>query len=118
MFPVAFFTAGNTMRLHPMRRIAPSEEDALTGALEKRLWDSAAPFRAGFGLKAQECFDGAPTGFLGVNFLRFSIVRFTAQPAKPAEQIIALKRQIQTRHRTRDLLLPRPLSGQVNLKEN
>ena len=35
-----------------------------------------------------------------------------------AQQIIALKRQIQNLRRTRDLLLPRLLSGQVNLKEN
>jgi len=32
-----------------------------------------------------------------------------------SEQIIALKRQIQNLRRTRDLLLPRLLSGQVEL---
>jgi type I restriction enzyme S subunit len=35
-----------------------------------------------------------------------------------SEQIIALKRQIRNLRRTRDLLLPRLLSGQVNLAEN
>jgi type I restriction enzyme S subunit len=35
-----------------------------------------------------------------------------------SEQIIGLKRQIRNLRRTRDLLLPRLLSGQVNLKEN
>ena len=35
-----------------------------------------------------------------------------------AEQALALQRQIQNLRRTRDLLLPRLLSGQVNLKEN
>ncbi len=35
-----------------------------------------------------------------------------------SEQIIALKRQIQNLRQTRDLLLPRLLSGQVNFKEN
>ena len=35
-----------------------------------------------------------------------------------AEQIHTLQRQIQNLRRTRDLLLPRLLSGQVNLKGN
>ena len=35
-----------------------------------------------------------------------------------AEQIHTLQRQIQNLRRTRDLLLPRLLSGQVNLREN
>ncbi len=34
--------------------IAPSEKDADTAALEKRLWDSADQFRANSGLKPQE----------------------------------------------------------------
>jgi hypothetical protein len=60
---------------HPpalMHWVAPSENDALTEALEKRIWDSAAQFGA--------------------------------------------KRQIQNFRQTRDLLLPRPLSRQVNLE--
>jgi hypothetical protein len=36
-----------------MQWIAPSEKDALTDTLEKRLWDSADQFRANSGLKAQ-----------------------------------------------------------------
>jgi len=35
-----------------------------------------------------------------------------------AEQIHTLQRQIQNLRRTRDLLLPRLLSGQINLAEN
>ncbi len=42
-------------------------------------------------------------------------VRETLEPM--SEQIIALKRQIQNLRWTRDLLLPRLLSGQVNLEE-
>jgi len=48
------------------------------GALEKRLWDSADQFRANSGLKAQE-YSGP---ILGIIFLRFAEVRFTAQRAK------------------------------------
>jgi hypothetical protein len=32
-----------------MRWIAPSEKDAITARLEKRLWDAACQFRANFG---------------------------------------------------------------------
>lgn len=34
--------------------IAPSEKDAASTSLEKRLWDAADQFRANSGLKAQE----------------------------------------------------------------
>jgi hypothetical protein len=37
-----------------MHWVAPTEKDAPTETLEKRLWDSAGQFRANFGLKAQE----------------------------------------------------------------
>ncbi len=55
--------------------IAPSEKDTAAVTLEKRLWDSADQFRANSGLKAQE-YSGP---ILGLIFLRFAEVRFTAQ---------------------------------------
>ncbi len=60
-----------------MQWIAPSEKDAATAALEKRLWDAADQFRANSGLKSQEY--SAPV--LGLIFLRFAEVRFAAQRA-------------------------------------
>jgi len=58
-----------------MEWIAPSEKDAAIATLEKNLWDAADQFRANSGLKAQEY--SAPV--LGLIFLRFAEVRFTAQ---------------------------------------
>src|SRR5208282_5730661 len=58
--------------------VAPSEKDAVTETLEKRLWDAADQFRANSGLKPQE-YSGP---ILGLIFLRFAEVRFTAQRAK------------------------------------
>jgi len=58
--------------------IAPSEKDTATETLGKRLWDTADQFRANSGLKAQE-YSGP---ILGIIFLRFAEVRFTAQRAK------------------------------------
>jgi type I restriction enzyme M protein len=58
--------------------LAPSEVDTDNAALEKRLWDAADQFRANSGLKAQE-YSGP---ILGLIFLRFAEVRFTAQHAK------------------------------------
>jgi type I restriction enzyme M protein len=55
--------------------IAPSEKDTTTATLEARLWDAADQFRANSGLKAQE-YSGP---ILGLIFLRFAEVRFTAQ---------------------------------------
>lgn len=57
-----------------MNWIAPSEKDTDNAALEKRLWDTADQFRANSGLKAQE-YSGP---ILGIIFLRFAEVRFTA----------------------------------------
>ena len=66
--------------------IAPTEKDTDNAALEKRLCDAADPFRANSGLKSQEY--SAPAA---PNFCR-----------------------IQNPGRTRDMLLPRLLAGQVN----
>jgi len=61
-----------------MQWIAPSEKDAASTSLEKRLWDAADQFRANSGLKAQE-YSGP---ILGLIFLRFAEVRFAIQRAK------------------------------------
>jgi type I restriction enzyme M protein len=61
-----------------MQWIAPSEKDTGTDTLEKRLWAAADQLRANSGLKAQE-YSGP---ILGLIFLRFAEVRFTAQRAK------------------------------------
>jgi type I restriction enzyme M protein len=58
--------------------IAPSEKDAASTSLEKRLWDAADQFRANSGLKAQE-YSGP---ILGLIFLRFAEVRFATQRTK------------------------------------
>jgi type I restriction enzyme M protein len=61
-----------------MQWIAPTEKDAANETLEKRLWSAADQFRANSGLKAQE-YSGP---ILGLIFLRFAEVRFSAQRAK------------------------------------
>lgn len=58
--------------------IAPSQKDAASTSLEKRLWDAADQFRANSGLKAQE-YSGP---ILGLIFLRFAEVRFAIQHTK------------------------------------
>jgi len=58
--------------------IAPTEKDAASNSLEKRLWDAADQFRANSGLKAQE-YSGP---ILGLIFLRFAEVRFAIQRKK------------------------------------
>ena len=61
-----------------MQWIAPTEKDTAAATLERRLWDTADQFRANSGLKAQE-YSGP---ILGLIFLRFAEVRFTAQRSK------------------------------------
>ncbi len=61
-----------------MKWIAPTEKDTAAGTLEKRLWDTADQFRANSGLKAQE-YSGP---ILGIIFLRFADVRFSAKRAE------------------------------------
>jgi hypothetical protein len=72
--------------------IEPSEKDTDNAALEKRLWDAADQFRANSGLKSQARF---------------------ADIIAQQEALI-----FQNLRRTPDLLLPRLLSGQVELKTN
>ena len=64
-----------------MQWIAPSEKDSANATLEKRLWDAADQFRANSGLKPQE-YSGP---ILGLIFLRFAEVRYTAQHIKLAD---------------------------------
>jgi len=61
-----------------MHWIAPSQKDDAITTLEKRLWDAADQFRANSGLKPQE-YSGP---ILGLIFLRFADVRYTAQRIK------------------------------------
>lgn len=77
--------------------IAPSEKDAASASLEKRLWDAADQFRANSGLKAQE-YSGP---ILGLIFLRFADVRFATQRAKleKAGASSRLYRQVDRAHR-------------------
>jgi hypothetical protein len=58
--------------------IAPSEKDAASTSLEKRLRDAADQFRANSGLKAQE-YSGP---ILGLIFLRFAELRFAIQRSR------------------------------------
>jgi len=61
-----------------MQWIAPSEKDLDNAALEKRLWDAANQLWAGAGLKQSEYSEPV----LGLIFLRFAEVRFSAQRKK------------------------------------
>jgi len=61
-----------------MHWIAPSERDAATDTLEKRLWAAADQLRANSGLTSQQY--GQPV--LGLIFLRFAELRFIAQRAR------------------------------------
>jgi type I restriction enzyme M protein len=71
-----------------MHWIAPSEKDAASETLEKRLWSAANQLWAIYGLKAQE-YSGP---ILGIIFLRFDEVRFALQRAK-LEQAAASSRR-------------------------
>ncbi len=68
--------------------IAPSEKDSGTVTLEKRLWDAADHFRANSGLKAQE-YSGP---ILGLIFLCFAEVRFSAQRVKLEQEGVSSRR--------------------------
>jgi type I restriction enzyme M protein len=61
-----------------MNWTATPEKDTASATLEKSLWDAADQFRANSGLKAQE-YSGP---ILGLIFLRFAEVRFSAQRAR------------------------------------
>lgn len=61
-----------------MRWVAPSEKDAGTAALEKRLWSAADELRANSGLTSAQY--GQPV--LGLIFLRFADAKFAARRAE------------------------------------
>src|SRR6266446_2492389 len=61
-----------------MHWVAPSEKDAATGTLEKRLWAAADQLRANSGLTSQQY--SLPV--LGLIFLRFAEVRFAKRRAE------------------------------------
>jgi hypothetical protein len=87
-----------------MQWIAPSEKDAANAALEKRLWDAADPFRTKTCRRMKVI---KPPVKLIAEFSRIVDPLF--------DGVNMLKRQIQNLRRTRDLLLPRLLSGQIEL---
>ena len=60
-----------------MQWIAPSEKDAATDTLEKRLWAAADQLRANSGLTSAQYSQPV----LGLIYLRFAEVRFAAQRA-------------------------------------
>lgn len=81
-----------------MQWIVPSEKDTASATLEKQLWAAADQLRANSCLKAAE---------FSVPVLK----KFGEATIPMADQIHTLQRQIQTLRQTRDLLLPRLLSG-------
>lgn len=71
-----------------MQWMAPPEKDAASEALEKRLWDAADQFRANSGLTTQQYSQPV----LGLIFLRFAEVRFTARRATLEQQASGSRR--------------------------
>ena len=71
-----------------MQWVSPSEKDAATDTLEKRLWDAADQFRANSSLSAAQYSQPV----LGLIFLRFAEVRFAKQRLK-LEQTSASSRR-------------------------
>ncbi|HUO44496.1 MAG TPA: class I SAM-dependent DNA methyltransferase [Burkholderiales bacterium] len=76
-----------------MRWVAPSEKDAGTEALEKRLWDAADQLRANSGLTAAQY--SAPV--LGLIFLRFAEARFAERRAELEKSANASSRRATSR---------------------
>ena len=123
-----------------MHWVATSEKDTDNATLEKRIGDAAEQAELAHypQLKSQEYSGGRPHGpVLGLIFVRFAEVHFAARRVRleksqvlipegnVAEKFSALFAeiltqqqalifQIQNLRRTRDLLLPRLLSGQMN----
>src|SRR5713101_8453881 len=71
-----------------MHWVAPSEKDAATGTLEKRLWAAADQLRANSGLTSQQY--SLPV--LGLIFLRFAEVRFAKRRAELEKTAAASRR--------------------------
>ena len=122
-----------------MNWIEPTEKDPAAFTLEKRLWDAADQFRANFGLnrmlgivmESEEYKQYIQTNIGGAaqsqaNAVVLTSMRHVVPPSSVGEkfdrlvapmideaELIAVK--IQNLRRTRDLLLQRLLSGQLNL---
>lgn len=98
-----------------MRWIAPYKKDPENVALAMRLREADRRFRSSSDLMAQECSSLA---------LRWNYLRFVAQRAKLEKAVrrtggfARFLGRIPNLCRTRALLLPRLLSGQVHLAEN
>jgi len=76
-----------------MRWVAPSEKDANTETLEKRLWDAADQLRANSGLTPAQY--SAPV--LGLIFLRFAEARFAQRRAQLEKSAGASSRRATSR---------------------
>jgi type I restriction enzyme, S subunit len=128
-----------------MRWVAPSEKDTANETLEKRLWAAADQYVAiirtrsevlhplFLGLTWNEAANlqriaAQASGTTRPSVTRRELValefaippidhqlRFVSLVEPPMKMIQALRSQIQNLRRTRDLLLPRLLSGQVSL---
>jgi type I restriction enzyme S subunit len=85
--------------------IAPSEKDTATNTLEKRLWDVTMP-NLNTGVMSSVPVNLPPRK------LQNDFARLTFPMAEAHESLTA---EIENLGRTRDLLLPRLLSGQVEL---
>jgi type I restriction enzyme M protein len=94
-----------------MQWIAPSEKSADNAALEKRLWDAANQLRAN---SDYDTFGRVYEYFLGE--FAMSEGQGGGEFYTPSS-IVRLLTEILNLRRTRDLLLPRLLSGQVELKK-
>src|SRR5438034_9541751 len=71
-----------------MQWIAPSEKDAATDTLEKRLWAAADQLRANSGLTSAQYSQPV----LGLIFLRFAAVRFSTRRAVLEKTIASSRR--------------------------
>ena len=114
--------------------IAPSEKDTATDALEQRLWDSADQLRANSGLTSAQystpCCGArmdklaamqTELGRLVIRGMKIPVPpislqkRFGARIRPTRTAGITLAKQCENLRRSRDLLLPRLLSGNVTL---
>ena len=103
-----------------MQWIAPSEKDGATESLEKSLWDARSEEFRGVAIKSmsgasgrqraqEQCFDD----FQISQPPRALLDRFSPFVSPSFRLIYKLHLIIQNLRRTRDLLLPRLLSGHV-----
>lgn len=117
-----------------MHWTAPSEKDAASTSLEKRLWDAPDQFQANSGLKAQEHSSPILDPGCGFGGMFIQSARFVAEHRQnPATElsICGVEKTDETGRlarlnlavhalesdiRTRDLQLPRLLSDQIDVE--